>query len=165
MIHARGTTRSIWTGWSNHSGFADVAIRSFAELFSKRTAIVAPFAIIRSSFLPETGPHSILPAFSGHSCPGPDDIRNGLSSCALHHELFDRGAFTIEGRTRNITAIVANPVLEIGRSTRLSGFHEQPLARIPDCASQRPALESLEWHNHNVFKCYPKLIPCAMFTT
>ena len=87
-----------------------------------------------------------------HSGRGPDDIRNGQSLCALHHELFDRGAFTIDGRIRDFTVIVAKQILEIGRSTRLNRFHEQPLARIPGCVSQRPARESLEWHNHNVFK-------------
>lgn len=87
-----------------------------------------------------------------HSCKGPDDIRNGLSLCALHHELFDRGAFTIDGNSPDFRVIVAKPVLELVPLTHLNGFHRKPLIRTPDRSSQRPAPESLQWHNKYVFK-------------
>ncbi len=87
-----------------------------------------------------------------HSCRGPDDITNGLSLCLLHHELFDRGAFTIDSNTQDFRVVVAEPVLELVPLTHLNGFHEKPLARTPDHPSQRPALASLKWHNKYVFK-------------
>jgi len=31
---------------------------------------------------------------------GPNDTRNGLALCTLHHQLFDRGAFTLSGDQR-----------------------------------------------------------------
>ncbi len=87
-----------------------------------------------------------------HSHDGPDDIRNGLSLCVMHHELFDRGIFTITGQTKGLKVVVAERLLESGPSAQLSEFHEQPLARTPWTRSEQPARTSLEWHNENVFQ-------------
>ncbi len=85
-----------------------------------------------------------------HSHCGPDNTRNGLSLCVLHHELFDWGVFTI--RPDSLDVIVAkkapaqrggNPILE---------FHGNPLTNMPVREEDRPETSYLEWHAKNVFR-------------
>jgi len=51
-----------------------------------------------------------------HTVGGPDIEPNGLSLCALHHKLFDLGAFTVEPSERRVVfsqhAIAGNRSLE-----------------------------------------------------
>ena len=87
-----------------------------------------------------------------HSCDGPDIIQNGLSLCVVHHELFDRGAFTITGPTRELKVVVADQILESNQSAQLSEYHDKPLARVPRSLSDQPARASLKWHKKYIFK-------------
>ncbi len=85
-----------------------------------------------------------------HTAGGPDVEANGLSLCALHHKLFDLGAFTLEpGGLRIVFSRHA-----IAGSKGLSGklkHHGQPLLRpqSPDCL---PGPAFIGWNHHNVFK-------------
>ena len=43
-----------------------------------------------------------------HQAGGPDEERNGLALCSLHHKLFDRGVFTISNSLSVIVSESAN---------------------------------------------------------
>jgi putative restriction endonuclease len=85
-----------------------------------------------------------------HTAGGPDVEANGLSLCALHHKLFDLGAFTLEpGDLRIVFSRHA-----IAGSKGLSGelkHHGQPLLR-PQSPDLLPGPEFIAWNQHNVFK-------------
>jgi putative restriction endonuclease len=85
-----------------------------------------------------------------HTAGGPDVEANGLSLCALHHKLFDLGAFTLEpGDLRIVFSRHA-----IAGSKGLSGelkHHGQPLLR-PQSPDLLPGPEFIEWNRDNVFK-------------
>ena len=85
-----------------------------------------------------------------HTAGGPDLETNGLSLCALHHKLFDLGAFTLEpGDLRIVFSRHA-----IAGSKGLSGelkHHGQPLLR-PQSPDLLPGPEFIAWNQHNVFK-------------
>ena len=85
-----------------------------------------------------------------HTAGGPDLETNGLSLCALHHKLFDLGAFTLEpGDLRIVFSRHA-----IAGSKGLSGelkHHGQPLLR-PQSPDLLPGPAFIAWNQHNVFK-------------
>ena len=85
-----------------------------------------------------------------HTAGGPDVEANGLSLCALHHKLFDLGAFTLEpGDLRIVFSRHA-----IAGSKGLGGelrHHGQPLLR-PQSPDLLPGPEFIAWNRDNVFK-------------
>jgi putative restriction endonuclease len=85
-----------------------------------------------------------------HHLGGPDVEPNGLALCALHHKLFDLGAFTIEpGELRVIFSQHAIPG-DRGPGGALAP-HGQLILRPQDAAAL-PAPRFLEWNRSNVFK-------------
>ena len=82
-----------------------------------------------------------------HCAEGPDEVRNGLALCALHHGLFDAGAFTLDEK-RRIT--VAAPVSGEGVQDWLGCFHLRE-ALLPASDDERPAEQFLTWHRREVF--------------
>jgi putative restriction endonuclease len=85
-----------------------------------------------------------------HTHGGPDLEPNGLSLCALHHTLFDLGAFTLEPTTLKV--LFSEHALSGSRG--LSGelrHHGQELL-MPVRQDARPGREFLEWNWKNVFK-------------
>lgn len=80
---------------------------------------------------------------------GNNNEDNGLALCALHHKLFDYGAFTI---TKDNSVIVSANVLgnEEARNILIK-LHGKVIC-IPDNPQQRPNKMSIEWHNDVVFK-------------
>lgn len=85
-----------------------------------------------------------------HTAGGPDVEANGLSLCALHHKLFDLGAFTLE--TGDLRIVFSRHA--IAGSKGLSGelkHHGQPLLR-PQSTDLLPGPEFIAWNQHNVFK-------------
>ena len=85
-----------------------------------------------------------------HTAGGPDVEANGLSLCALHHKLFDLGAFTLE--TGDLRIVFSRHA--IAGSKGLSGelkHHGQPLLR-PQSPDLLPGPEFIAWNQHNVFK-------------
>ena len=85
-----------------------------------------------------------------HSHDGPDESKNGLSLCALHHEFFDWGFFTVQPGTLNI--LVTKTVLERVPNNPITDFHGMQLGTIPRRNSDRPAVNHLNWHTKNVFR-------------
>jgi putative restriction endonuclease len=84
-----------------------------------------------------------------HQAGGPDVETNGLALCALHHKLFDRGAFTVSASGR---------VELSGQLRGGAGFNELLLAhhgrslRRPPNPNHRPAAQFLSWHQKEVFQ-------------
>lgn len=85
-----------------------------------------------------------------HHVGGPDIEPNGLSLCALHHKLFDLGAFTIEPSGHRV--VFSQHAISGGRG--MSGelqFHGRAI-HAPQHGDLLPAPEYLDWNVKNVFK-------------
>lgn len=85
-----------------------------------------------------------------HNVGGPDVEPNGLSLCALHHKLFDLGAFTLE--PSSLKVVFSEHALSGSRG--MSGelrFHGQDLLK-PVQEADLPANQFLVWNWRNVFK-------------
>ena len=83
-----------------------------------------------------------------HQARGPARVQNGMALCALHHRLFDSGAFTL---APDLTVIVAESASGSGSGEWLWRFAERPLPAVLPPAS-RPAPTFVRWHQRNVFK-------------
>lgn len=89
-----------------------------------------------------------------HENGGPDVETNGLALCAIHHRMFDYGAFTIrDGKVLVSTKAVGN-----------AKFHEYLMAfhggavRPPQSPEHLPDRAYLEWHGREVFKGKPRYV-------
>lgn len=84
-----------------------------------------------------------------HQSGGADDVSNGLALCALHHRLFDRGAWTL---TLEWSVEVAASATG-GDATRslLLDHHGRTLHR-PSAQSGRVAEANVRWHHREVFR-------------
>lgn len=85
-----------------------------------------------------------------HHVGGPDIEPNGLSLCALHHKLFDLGAFTVEPAEHRVVFSQHAISGDRGMASELQ-FHGRPIQR-PQHADLLPAPEFLAWNVKNVFK-------------
>lgn len=85
-----------------------------------------------------------------HTVGGPDIEPNGLSLCALHHKLFDLGAFTLEPSSLRI--VFSEHAMSGGRGmTGELRHHGQDLLR-PVSIDAAPGARFLQWNWRNVFK-------------
>ena len=84
-----------------------------------------------------------------HYAHGPDEVPNGLSLCAMHHNTFDRGAFTIrdDGRTIKCSKLLSGT----SRMEWLTDFHGRKVT-VPPSLQDRPAEHNLDWHRKNIFR-------------
>jgi putative restriction endonuclease len=80
---------------------------------------------------------------------GPDEERNGLALCVLHHKLFDLGAFTLEAGGCLLVSEQAHG--STGFEDSLMRHHGSPV-RTPQRPEWYPASEFLKWHGKEVFK-------------
>ena len=87
-----------------------------------------------------------------HQARGPDEAANGLALCAVHHKLFDFGAFAVEVSG---DLLVSEHVNGGGIEDTLLRFHRRPIAR-PARDEQVPAPRFLAWHRREVFKEGPR---------
>ena len=84
-----------------------------------------------------------------HRARGPDRVSNGLALCAVHHELFDGGAFTLlPGDYKVAVASVASGE---GFDEWLGRFDGEPLNVKPTKGCQLPDPGFLAWHRRWVF--------------
>jgi len=81
---------------------------------------------------------------------GPDTETNGLALCALHHKIFDLGAFTVRADSLEVQFsqhVTGDKTTE----RRLLSYHGAPLISPAD-PKYMPNREFLEWHREQVFK-------------
>ncbi len=91
-----------------------------------------------------------------HAYGGPDDLRNGLALCILHHRTFDRGAIGLERAAHGFRLLVSDAVN--GRSPafrQLLDCNGRPIRR-PQRAEQRPDTDFIDWHRREVFRGSPR---------
>ena len=82
-----------------------------------------------------------------HRARGPDRICNGIALCALHHRLFDKGAFTLSPY-RNI--VVAKSASGRGFDESLGRFDSKPIS-LPAKDVDAPDPRFSKWHEREVF--------------
>ena len=76
-----------------------------------------------------------------------DKVSNGLSLCALHHRLFDAGAFTLSPK---YTVIIASTAVGPGMNQSLEMFSRRSIL-LPEKTKDYPDCKSLKWHHREVF--------------
>ena len=76
-------------------------------------------------------------------------VANGLALCALHHELFDAGAFTL---LPELKIVVARGAEGQGIDDALRRYDGERLRAPPENVLLRPAAGYLRWHAREVFK-------------
>lgn len=84
-----------------------------------------------------------------HSHAGPSVVRNGIALCALHHRLFDRGAFTLDD---SLVIRISTQAAGHGHHDALGRFNGTALTVVPDTDADRPASEFLSWHRRLVLR-------------
>ena len=82
-----------------------------------------------------------------HRARGPDQVRNAIALCALHHRLFDAGAFTLSLDRR---VVVATSVTGKGFDDTLGRF-DSMMVSLPPTAGDLPDTMFLKWHHREVF--------------
>ncbi len=80
---------------------------------------------------------------------GPNEVRNGLALCMLHHKLFDEGAFTLT--PRDLVVAVAAVASGPGFDDWLGRFRGRRLRIVPR-AGEHPHPNFLRWHGRQVFR-------------
>lgn len=84
-----------------------------------------------------------------HQAGGPDTEENGIALCALHHKLFDRGAFTVSPDLRIQISDRAHGTH--GFTEWLAAYHGKRL-RPPQRPSYYPGATFVAWHVREVFQ-------------
>lgn len=84
-----------------------------------------------------------------HTAGGPDEEKNGLALCTLHHKLFDRGAFTFSEDMKILVSDRANGSDAFNKW--LLNYHGQRLS-TPNRTSYQPSMSFRTWHVREVFK-------------
>ena len=80
---------------------------------------------------------------------GPDIVENGLALCLLHHELFDRGAFTLSERLEVLVSNYVNRSKDSGKW--LMRYHKKKI-NYPQSQMYYPRINFIDWHSRKVFK-------------
>ena len=89
-----------------------------------------------------------------HAYEGPPKVENGIALCALHHSLFDKGAFTVHPDLR----VLVSPDMEGDGLDQVLGQYDSKCLRVlPSIDASRPNGEYLLWHGKQVFKS-PRLL-------
>ncbi len=84
-----------------------------------------------------------------HQAGGPDIEKNGLALCAIHHKMFDLGAFTL---TESLDLVVSERAHgNTGFDLWLMAFHGRPI-RGPIRNDYFPDRGFTRWHREEVFK-------------
>jgi putative restriction endonuclease len=87
---------------------------------------------------------------------GPDIEPNGLALCALHHKMFDLGAFTVEPAEYRVV-VFSQLAIAGDRGADGALRHHGPWAAVaallpPQQVDMRPAAGFFVWNLKNVFK-------------
>lgn len=85
-----------------------------------------------------------------HKVGGPDIEGNGIALCAIHHKLFDQGAFTLNS---NREILVSNKVNgTTGLQEFLLDFQGNKIT-LPHKLEYQPKASFVAWHVREVFRC------------
>ena len=91
-----------------------------------------------------------------HAAGGPDEVRNGLALCILHHRTFDRGAIGLERAVDGFRLLVSEALNGQSQAFRqLLDCSGRPI-RHPQRAEQRPDSAHIDWHRREVFRGSPR---------
>ena len=85
-----------------------------------------------------------------HNNGGPDLVQNGLALCALHHNLFDRGALGLEPE-KNIILVSKRLIGHDTVADVCLRYKNKPLRR-PQDSIESPKADFVHWHRKNVFQ-------------
>jgi putative restriction endonuclease len=85
-----------------------------------------------------------------HHVGGPDIEPNGLALCALHHKLFDVGAFTVDPAEHRV--VFSQHAISGDRGLQGALRHHGQRLLAPQQVDMRPAPDFLAWNLRNVFK-------------
>jgi len=77
---------------------------------------------------------------------GPDDLRNGLALCVMHHRGLDRGAFTLDAER----AVRVSPRLAQDAADHFWKFDGKRIA-LPARDEHQPLESYVDWHRREVF--------------
>lgn len=86
-----------------------------------------------------------------HQAGGPDDVRNGIALCVLHHRLFDEGAFTLSPVDDSVVLVSESAHGTAGFDEWLGRFHRRAIRR-PVRDSYRPDGRFVAWNVREVFQ-------------
>lgn len=84
-----------------------------------------------------------------HQAGGPDEEKNGLALCVLHHKLFDRGAYTLS--SDNMILVSQHIHGDVGLDDWLLRYHRK-LVRSPISTKYFPDPQLSAWHQKEVFR-------------
>ena len=79
---------------------------------------------------------------------GPDTLNNGIACCSIHHQAFDRGAFSISDDHR---ILISSRLYGHGGMDSILALNRQPL-REPNRKGAAPRVNFLSWHRTQVFR-------------
>ena len=80
---------------------------------------------------------------------GPNEVRNGLALCAIHHKAFDRGAI---GLSDDLRVLVSSDLYGQGWASEwFLRLHDQSL-RSPQSQAMQPSAKFVAWHQREVFR-------------
>ena len=85
-----------------------------------------------------------------HKVGGPDIEGNGIALCAIHHKLFDQGAFTLNSNRQILVSKKANGT--VGLQEFLLHFEGKKIT-LPHKLEYQPKASFVAWHVREVFKC------------
>ena len=91
-----------------------------------------------------------------HAAGGPDDVRNGLALCILHHRTLDRGAVGLERSPQGFRLLVSEAVNGQSEAFRHLLRHHGKTIRSPQRNEQRPDPGFVDWHRREVFRGSPR---------
>ncbi len=88
-----------------------------------------------------------------HQYDGPAKVSNGLALCAIHHELFDAGAFTISPDVYKVK--VSDLFSGQGDDEMLGRYDADTLRVLPNVKNDHPNRQYLVWHIKNIYRGDP----------
>jgi putative restriction endonuclease len=80
---------------------------------------------------------------------GPDEIRNGLALCAIHHKALDRGAI---GISEDLRVLISAEIHGQSLMTEWFQSFNGGAVRRPTRADWEPRAEYIKWHTDQVFR-------------
>ena len=90
-----------------------------------------------------------------HAAGGPDQVPNGLALCTVHHTALDWGVIGLEPESGEYHLLVSNELRGQGRAfNEMLDLQGKPL-RPPQEEDLQPAVEFVNWHRQQVFRCAP----------